>query len=180
MANISTGIKLAIAGVVIAAATAYMAFLGASSSWQYYVTVQECVKKSPRFTGQRIRVSGTIVPGTLKPTPDGCRDGSIQYTAITLNKKRQHLVKNRITMKKTKFIIATLACFAAARTLNVTRQRASKPRETIDLIRQERTDCDSKMPGPVMADIWLRATHIGPVLEGILNEPHTEARRAFN
>ena len=109
-----------------------------------------------------------------------CRDGSIQYTAITLNKKRQHLVKNRITMKKTKFIIATLACFAAARTLNVTRQRASKPRETIDLIRQERTDCDSKMPGPVMADIWLRATHIGPVLEGILNEPHTEARRAFN
>ena len=66
----STGKKLAIAGLVIAGATAYMAYLGASSSWQYYMTVQECVENAPQVVGQRIRVSGTIVPGSLVIAPD--------------------------------------------------------------------------------------------------------------
>ncbi len=66
----STGKKLAIAGLVIAGATAYMAYLGASSSWQYYMTVKECVENAPQVAGRRIRVSGTIVPGSLLITPD--------------------------------------------------------------------------------------------------------------
>jgi len=66
----STGKKLAIAGVVVAGATAYMAYLGASSSWQYYMTVKECVDNAAQVTGQRIRVSGTIVPGSLIIAPD--------------------------------------------------------------------------------------------------------------
>ena len=66
----STGKKLAIAGLVVASVTAYMAYLGASSSWQYYMTVQECVENAPQVAGQRIRVSGTIVPGSLVITPD--------------------------------------------------------------------------------------------------------------
>ena len=66
----STGKKLTIAGLVIAGATAYMAYLGASSSWQYYMTVQECVENAPQVAGQRIRVSGTIVPGSLLIAPD--------------------------------------------------------------------------------------------------------------
>jgi cytochrome c-type biogenesis protein CcmE len=70
MAAISTGKKLAIAGIVAAGATAYMAYLGASSSWQYYMTVKECVENAPQVAGQRIRVSGTIVPGTLVIAPD--------------------------------------------------------------------------------------------------------------
>src|SRR5208283_5919025 len=70
MAAISTGKKLAIAGLVVAGATAYMAYLGASSSWQYYMTVKECVDNASEVTGQRIRVSGTIVPGSLVIAPD--------------------------------------------------------------------------------------------------------------
>jgi cytochrome c-type biogenesis protein CcmE len=61
----STGKKLAIAGIVVAGVTAYMAYLGASSSWQYYLTVPECVENAQQVAGRRIRVSGTIVPGTL-------------------------------------------------------------------------------------------------------------------
>jgi cytochrome c-type biogenesis protein CcmE len=61
----STGRKLAIAGVVVAAVTGYMAYLGASSSWQYYMTVHECVENAPQVAGRRIRVSGTILPGSL-------------------------------------------------------------------------------------------------------------------
>jgi cytochrome c-type biogenesis protein CcmE len=70
MAAISTGKKLAIAGLVVAGVTAYMAYLGASSSWQYYMTVQECLENAPQVAGQRIRVSGTIVPGSLVIAPD--------------------------------------------------------------------------------------------------------------
>ena len=70
MAAISTGKKLTIAGLVIAGVTGYMAYLGASSSWQYYMTVQECVENSPQVAGRRIRVSGTIVPGSLVIAPD--------------------------------------------------------------------------------------------------------------
>ena len=47
-----------------------MAYLGASSSWQYYMTVKECVENSPQVAGRRIRVSGTIVPGSLVIAPD--------------------------------------------------------------------------------------------------------------
>ena len=65
MAAISTGKKLAIAGLVVAGATAYMAYLGASSSWQYYMTVPECVENARQVAGRRIRVSGTILPGSL-------------------------------------------------------------------------------------------------------------------
>jgi hypothetical protein len=85
-----------------------------------------------------------------------------------------------MNINKTKLLIAALAGLTLFRKLNVTWQRASKPRETGDLIREETTECDLKMPEPAIAGIWLRATHIGPVLEGILNEPHTEARWEFN
>jgi cytochrome c-type biogenesis protein CcmE len=66
----STGKKLAIAGLVVAGVTAYMAYLGASSSWQYYMTVHECVENASQVAGRRIRVSGTIVPGSLVVAPD--------------------------------------------------------------------------------------------------------------
>jgi cytochrome c-type biogenesis protein CcmE len=65
MASISTGKKLTLAGLVVAGVTGYMAYLGASSSWQYYMTVKECVDNAPDMAGQRVRVSGTIAPGSL-------------------------------------------------------------------------------------------------------------------
>jgi cytochrome c-type biogenesis protein CcmE len=70
MAAITTGKKLAIAGLIVAAVSAYMAYLGASSSWQYYMTVKECLENASQIGGQRIRVSGTIVAGSLVISPD--------------------------------------------------------------------------------------------------------------
>jgi cytochrome c-type biogenesis protein CcmE len=58
--------KLIIAGGFVVGVTAYMAYLGAASSWQYYVTVDECLADSARFAGQRIRVSGKIAADTLQ------------------------------------------------------------------------------------------------------------------
>lgn len=58
--------KLIVAGIVVAGVTAYMAYLGAAASWQYYLTADECLADSARFAGQRIRVSGKIAAGTLQ------------------------------------------------------------------------------------------------------------------
>jgi len=61
----SIGKKLSLAGLVVAGVTGYMAYLGAASSWQYYMTVKECVDNAKDMTGQRVRVSGSIAPGSL-------------------------------------------------------------------------------------------------------------------
>jgi cytochrome c-type biogenesis protein CcmE len=65
-----TGWKLVIGGGVIAGVTAYMAYVGASSSWQYYVNADECLASSAELVGDRIRVSGKVASGTLQIAPD--------------------------------------------------------------------------------------------------------------
>lgn len=70
MKRISIGKKLALAGLVVAGVTAYMAYLGASSSWQYYMTVKECVENAKDLAGRRVRISGSIAPGSLVIAPD--------------------------------------------------------------------------------------------------------------
>lgn len=61
----TTGKKMAIGGVVVAGLTAYMAYRGASASWQYYLTADECLAESVSLVGHRVRVSGRIATGTL-------------------------------------------------------------------------------------------------------------------
>lgn len=66
----TTGKKLLIAGAVVASVTGYMAYVGASASWQYYVTPDECLSNAAQFAGHRIRVNGTVVPGSMQIAPD--------------------------------------------------------------------------------------------------------------
>ena len=47
----TTGRKLALASVLVACAIIYLAYLGAAESWQYYLTVDECLTR--RFDAQR-------------------------------------------------------------------------------------------------------------------------------
>jgi cytochrome c-type biogenesis protein CcmE len=60
-----TQMKLMIGALVCALATAYLAYLGASQSWQYYMLVDECVQESATIAGQRLRVSGHVAPESL-------------------------------------------------------------------------------------------------------------------
>jgi cytochrome c-type biogenesis protein CcmE len=48
-----------------AAAIGYLAYLGAISSWQYYLSVDETVVDATSLLGKRIRVSGRIGAGSL-------------------------------------------------------------------------------------------------------------------
>jgi cytochrome c-type biogenesis protein CcmE len=66
-----TGRKLAIALMVVAGVTCYMAYLGGSSSWRYYLTVDECLANTASLGAARIRVSGRVAPDSLCIAPDG-------------------------------------------------------------------------------------------------------------
>jgi cytochrome c-type biogenesis protein CcmE len=66
----TTGTRLAIGGGIIAAVTGYMAYLGASSSWQYYLTVDECAADASELVGCPLRVNGHVAPNSLEVEPD--------------------------------------------------------------------------------------------------------------
>jgi cytochrome c-type biogenesis protein CcmE len=62
--------KLAIGSVVLTGLTAYVAYLGAAASWQYYLTVDECLAGAGSLGQNRVRVSGGVAPGSLRIAPD--------------------------------------------------------------------------------------------------------------
>ncbi|HUT12523.1 MAG TPA: cytochrome c maturation protein CcmE [Thermoguttaceae bacterium] len=66
----TTGRKLAIGGLVVGGVTAYMAYVGASASWQYYLTADECVADAEALRGDRIRVSGKVAADSLTIAAD--------------------------------------------------------------------------------------------------------------
>ena len=66
----SAGVKLAIGAAVVATVTGYMAYLGASTTWQYYLTVDECLAGSTDVGDSRLRVHGNVAPGSLRVAAD--------------------------------------------------------------------------------------------------------------
>ena len=66
----SPSVKLALGASIVAAVTSYMAYVGASASWQYYVTADECLARSKQLEGHRVRVSGGVAAGSLHVAGD--------------------------------------------------------------------------------------------------------------
>jgi cytochrome c-type biogenesis protein CcmE len=69
----TTGRKLAMGSVIVAGLTAYMAYRGASASWQYYLTADECLAERGSLVGHRVRVSGRIAAGSFVVDHDPAR-----------------------------------------------------------------------------------------------------------
>ena len=61
----ATGTRLAIGATIVVSVTAYMAYRGASSNWQYYLTVDECLAKTLTLVQDRVRVSGNVAAASL-------------------------------------------------------------------------------------------------------------------
>jgi cytochrome c-type biogenesis protein CcmE len=57
--------RLMAGGLLAAAAIGYLAYLGGTSSWQYYLSVDEAIAHKNDLSGKRVRVSGRIVAGSL-------------------------------------------------------------------------------------------------------------------
>lgn len=63
-------VKLALGASIVVAVTSYMAYVGASASWKYYVTADECTARAAQLEGHRVRVSGGVAPGSLQIASD--------------------------------------------------------------------------------------------------------------
>ncbi len=66
----TSGIKLIIGAILASGAIGYLAYSGATSSWQYYLSVDEAVGQSADLVGKQVRVSGRVSPGSLKIAGD--------------------------------------------------------------------------------------------------------------
>ncbi len=66
----SAGRKLAICIGLMVGAMAYFVYFGAAGSWQYYLTVDECVADVASLIGTHIRVSGKVAAGSLQIAAD--------------------------------------------------------------------------------------------------------------
>jgi cytochrome c-type biogenesis protein CcmE len=66
----SLGAKLLAGALILVGVTGYVAYLGASSSWQYYLTVDECAENKSKLIARRVRVSGSVAPNSLQIAND--------------------------------------------------------------------------------------------------------------
>jgi hypothetical protein len=73
-------------------------------------------------------------------------------------------------MNKLKITFALLACVALARKLNALLHRLHKPAGPGRLAHQALAAGSAKLPDEVMTEIGWRATHVGPILQRILND----------
>ena len=64
-------LKFFIAGGVIALAVAYLVIQGLQGATVYFLTVSELQAKGPAAQNQLLRVSGTLIPGSLTREADG-------------------------------------------------------------------------------------------------------------
>ena len=62
----STNAKLGIAASIIASVTVYMAYIGTTADWRYFLTIEECLHNAPALVNQPIRVSGKVVVNSLE------------------------------------------------------------------------------------------------------------------
>ena len=83
--------KFIVAIIIIALTVGYLVYGGVKDTMVYYLTVQELKAQVPDVYESRVRVSGTVVPGTIVKENDGSlefqiTDGSevvdVQYEGI--------------------------------------------------------------------------------------------------
>ncbi|MCL4244567.1 MAG: cytochrome c maturation protein CcmE [Candidatus Dadabacteria bacterium] len=70
-------LKFIIAIGAIAFAVAYLVYGGVRETMVYYLTVEELHARVPDVYGERVRVSGNVIPGTIKHGADGALEFSI-------------------------------------------------------------------------------------------------------
>lgn len=69
-------LKFIIAVIIIAGAISYLVFSGVKDTMVYYLTIDELQAKVPDVYGERVRVSGNVVPGTIVKD----KDGNLEFT----------------------------------------------------------------------------------------------------
>lgn len=63
-------VRLLAGAALLAGSTTYLAYLGSSSDWRYYVHVEECCQRVEQLVGKRVRVSGQVARESLEIRDD--------------------------------------------------------------------------------------------------------------
>ncbi|MGH7791675.1 MAG: cytochrome c maturation protein CcmE, partial [Thermodesulfobacteriota bacterium] len=64
-------VKFILAIGIVGVALTYLVYGGVTEGKVYYLTVQELKERVPGVYKEKVRVSGTVVPGTIKKEIDG-------------------------------------------------------------------------------------------------------------
>jgi len=84
-------LKFIFAIIIIAGAISYLVYSGVKDTMVYYLTIDELQAKVPDVYGERVRVSGTVVPGTIEKDnngdikfkiTDGTNEINVNYSGI--------------------------------------------------------------------------------------------------
>jgi len=62
----TTRSRLILVALLVMGITGYLAYVGASGSWQYYLTAEECLTDAQTLVGSRIRATGTVAADSLE------------------------------------------------------------------------------------------------------------------
>ncbi|HEX9666640.1 MAG TPA: cytochrome c maturation protein CcmE [Thermodesulfobacteriota bacterium] len=84
--------KFIVAITVIAVAIAYLVYGGVSDTMIYYLTVQELKDRVPSVYKEKVRVSGKVVPGSIRNEIDGSLEFKIADGEETLDVKYKGIV----------------------------------------------------------------------------------------
>lgn len=84
--------KFVVAIAVIAVAIAYLVYGGVNDTMVYYLTVQELKDRVPSVYKEKVRVSGKVVPGSIRNEIDGSLEFTIADGEETMNVKYKGIV----------------------------------------------------------------------------------------
>jgi cytochrome c-type biogenesis protein CcmE len=85
-------IKFIIAIGAIAIALTYLVYGGVKDTMVYYLTVEELNGRIPFVYGETVRVSGTVVPGSIKKDLDGSLEFKITDDKQSINVKYKGII----------------------------------------------------------------------------------------
>ncbi len=85
-------LKFIIAILVIALTVGYLVYGGVKDTMVYYLTVQELRAQVPTVYDSRVRVSGTVVPGTIVQENDGSLEFQITDGAETIDVQYEGII----------------------------------------------------------------------------------------
>jgi cytochrome c-type biogenesis protein CcmE len=84
--------KFIVAIVLIALAIAYLVYGGVNDTMIYYLTVQELKDRVPSVYDEKVRVSGKVVPGSIRNEIDGSLEFKIEDGGEIMDVKYKGIV----------------------------------------------------------------------------------------
>lgn len=85
-------IKFIVAIVVIALTVSYLVYGGVKDTMVYYLTVEELKAQVPEVYESRVRVSGTVVPGSIIKENNGLLEFQITDGAQTIDVEYEGII----------------------------------------------------------------------------------------